>query len=236
MTGRLKGVDVSSNNHAGDAPIDFEALRKAGYAFVIVKATQGIDYVNPWLARDLSDAFAEGLMVGAYHYFEVGPDPVVQAKHFTGMLIGHKLELGAWLDFEPPSAEPWQAAGWVNTFLTEAHEARPGTGLYANASQWAALKGASVTVPRLWLADWTEDPDLSGVFMWQSGFGEVPGVPGQTDTDWLMSTRGLNILTTPPARPSAATAKPVPLPAEPGPDEAGEADNSQEDDSLNQHG
>lgn len=224
----MKGIDVSSNQHPAGRSIDWHEVADAGYAFCIVKATQGLAYRNPWLERDLDDARAAGLFVGAYHFFEVGDDPTAQAKEFIGALIGQVLDLGAWLDFEPPALQSFMAASYVNQFLAEAKDARPGTGLYADLSQVEELQGANAQLGRLWVASWG-DVAPKGCVLWQDATNvSVPGVPAPVDTDVMVNARAFNLPSSPPPRPSSTTARPVRLPAEPGPD--GE-DEDEDDDS-----
>ncbi len=210
----MRGIDVSSWQHVGGKPIDWHAAAESGVGFALVKATQGTAYVSPWLDRDLSDAFAAGLLVGAYHYFEAGVDPVAQAQAFIGALIGHRLELGAWLDWEPAPMPGWQAAAAVKAFTDAAEEARPGLGLYCDETWYAELRTANTEVRRLWLAAPSLAAPPQGALLWQRGTTTVPGIVGAVDVDELVSARGLNIPTSPPPRPSAATAVPVRLPAE----------------------
>jgi lysozyme len=202
----MKGIDVSSNQHPANKPIDWFAVADAGYGFAIVKATQGVSYVNPWLAYDLDDARAAGLFVGAYHYWEPDQDAIVQAKNFTSSLIGQVLDLGVWLDWEPPEMAPYSAQPLIGAFIAEAKEARPGIGMYCDLSWRDQLKGENALPGRLWLAAWgPEQP--SGCILWQNATGvPVAGVPELVDTDIIVKSRSLNLPSSPPPRPSAATA------------------------------
>lgn len=209
----MKGIDVSSNQHPANKPIDWFAVAEAGYGFAIVKATQGMSYVNPWLATDLDDARAAGLFVGAYHYFEAGDDAVVQAKHFTSQLVGQVLDLGAWLDWEPPEMASWLVKSTFDGFLTEAKTARPGCGAYYDLSWATLLKEAMVDGHRTWIASWG-DFQPTGCVLWQDATNvTVPGVPAPTDTDVMVSARSFNLPSSPPPRPTAATARSM-VPAE----------------------
>ena len=206
----MRGIDVSSNQHPGSKPIDWEAVADAGYGFVIVKATQGLTYVNPWAVRDIEDAFAAGLFVGAYHYFEVGDDPAAQAKNFISALIGQRLDMGTWLDWEPGELPAWSIATQLDGFLNEARGARPGIGVYCDRSWQETFRAQNVTVGRLWLADWGQrQPD--GAILWQNATGQpVEGVPAPVDTDVLVSERSFNLASYPPPRPGTVALAHVP--------------------------
>lgn len=49
---------------------------------LIFKATDGDSWVDPEFARHLRECKARGIKTGVYHFYRVGPDPIVQAKHF----------------------------------------------------------------------------------------------------------------------------------------------------------
>jgi GH25 family lysozyme M1 (1,4-beta-N-acetylmuramidase) len=66
--GEALGVDVSSFNHPGGAPITWAKVAAAGYKFAFVKATEGSYYENPYYASDAAAARAAGLFAAAYHF------------------------------------------------------------------------------------------------------------------------------------------------------------------------
>lgn len=214
MSAPAKGVDVSTWNHADNEPIDWTAVARAGYTFAIIKATQGDSYLNPWLRRDYDDAFAAGLLVGAYHYYDASAEATKQAEHFVGCLIGMRLDLHAWLDLEVTAPNEWTLAGYVNTFLEACKDGRPGTGLYCSQSTWQELNKATISVPAVWAADWGVESPPSEATIWQKGQSGVPGIPGSVDLDYIVSTRGINLSTTPPAKPTVNTVHPIELAAE----------------------
>ena len=108
MSGTVRGVDVSSWQHPYGEAIDWEDVAKDGYTFMLVKATQGTGYQNPWLHRDIDDARAAGLLVGAYHFLEVNPEISQQADVFISSWWARcsSSACGATLSRGPPS-RPW---------------------------------------------------------------------------------------------------------------------------------
>ena len=106
----------------------------------------------------------------------------------------------------------------MNTFLEACKDGRPGCGLYCSQSTWEELANASVNVPAVWAADWGVAEAPKEATIWQKGQGEVPGIPGSVDLDYIVSTRGINLSTTPPPKPSAVTTHHVELEPEPGPE------------------
>ena len=90
-------------------------------------------------------------------------------------------------------------------FLAEVDKTRPGCGLYCSLSWLEALKAAYISVPRLWLADWTKTEPNQGQLLWQAGQAEVQGIRVPVDVDVCDNVRALNIPTAPKPRPTAAT-------------------------------
>lgn len=199
-----KGVDVSTWQHPNGAPIDWHEVASTGVTFAIVKATQGISWVNPWFKRDLDDARAAGLLVGAYHFYELGFNAKAQAGHAIDTLMGEVLELGFYLDWEVTGIDAWTAAPLYLEFLDEAMPTRNPTGTYCDLSWQANFKQTNSPIYRLWLADY--NPEVEGKpFMWQdSETGHVAGIEATVDLDYLLTTRGLNIPTAPAAKPGLA--------------------------------
>ena len=62
----IKGVDVS--HWQGD--IDFEQLRRQGYEFAMIKATQGTWFVDPKLSQNVARCEAAGMAHGLYHFLD----------------------------------------------------------------------------------------------------------------------------------------------------------------------
>jgi lysozyme len=200
-----RGVDVSTWQHPDGKAIDWHEVALAGYSFAIVKATQGTTWVNPWLDRDLDDARAAGLLVGTYHFYELGVNPEAQADHALGMLVGQVLELGFYLDWEVSELQSWQLPESYGVFMAKAMEVRNPVGTYCDQSWYAQLKAGSQPIYRLWLADYNRTEPIP-TFLWQnSETGHVAGIPAPVDTNYLLSTRGLNIPSGPTPKPTAAT-------------------------------
>src|SRR3954447_14454555 len=74
----ILGCDVS---HWQGSP-DFAAVRASGRGFVVLKATEGADYVDPQFTANLPRARAAGLAVGYYHKTRAG-DPAAEAAWFA---------------------------------------------------------------------------------------------------------------------------------------------------------
>jgi len=210
----IRFIDVSSWQHPGGAPIDFAEVKSQGFAGVIVKATQGTDYTNPYFAGDVAGAHGAGLLVGAYHYAQPAKNPDYQREvdAFLRTVQVHDLELGVWLDWEDNGGTAWgQLSGWCESFLDAiAAQVQP-SGLYTTQSVLAATFGAP-WAHHLWIAD------PSGTFTgdaWarQLAPRAVAGVgSAEVDVDELLAGRGLN-----PNGPDAPERPAPPAPPAPNP-------------------
>lgn len=96
QTGEVYGVDVS--NHQG--AIDWEAVADDEISFAYVKATEGGDFVDVWFGRNWDGARAEGLNIGAYHFFTLCTPGAAQAANFLGQLPIAEMTLPPALDLE----------------------------------------------------------------------------------------------------------------------------------------
>ena len=222
MSAPIKGVDLASWQHPDNKPIDWPEVKKAGVAFAIIKATQGDSYTNPWLKRDLAEARAAGILVGAYHFYETGVPPTEQAEYFTSSLVGEVLPLGVWIDWEPPAVADWTVTGDYNAMVEEIEKARNPVGLYVDQSWHQIFTRLNAVIKRLWLATLGVETCPPGVFIWQHAKGEVTGIEGEVDLDQLMSTRGINLPSVPHPKvagdvPSEVTQPPESVRASEGP-------------------
>jgi len=89
----LNGIDIASYQ-SGIVPAKLTTTD-----FVIVKFTQGIDYLNPYADRQYSQSKAAGKLLGAYHYSE-GRDAKAEAQYFVRSLGNRVGECILALDWE----------------------------------------------------------------------------------------------------------------------------------------
>jgi len=63
------------------APVDFAQAKAAGITAVILKATQGTNWVDVTFASRFAAATSAGLLVGAYHFLDES-EPALQIQNF----------------------------------------------------------------------------------------------------------------------------------------------------------
>ena len=164
--------------HGNKVSVDFSVVRSDGIAAVILKATQGIRFVDPTFAPRRAQARAAGMLVGAYHYLDA-TSPVDQIGHFLSV-VGDTDGILLALDFEPN--EPSQATAMQAASAATAVNAVTGrfpvlyTGRYlitaanpvlSRCPLWLAEYGSRPVCPSGW-SQWT---------FWQHTDGQVGSAP-----------------------------------------------------------
>lgn len=202
-------VDLSNNN---GAQVDFEKLRRMGHVEgVMLKASEGVSFVDEDYHRFREDAHRAGLRVGAYHYArpDLEPhDPFVEADHFAAIVKGAgglgRRDLRPALDYEQavPGAGPW-LAGWARGWC---HRVRKQLGLwplvYTYPAYAAAMDAKWPIGGGLWLASWGRNDGREYPYVvpapWRHAYlhqftsrAWMPGVPGNVDVSAATTVRPL---------------------------------------------
>lgn len=193
--------------------------------FVIVKATEDDDYVNPYKDSQAQDTLSAGKRLGFYHFARPG-DAAAQARCFVDAVRGYIGKATLWLDWEANAVE--QGPGWAKTFLDTVRSLTGSTpGIYMNDSalngyDWSVVAGEYP----LWYADPENyntvymgyiDPAVPSVPYWgqplihqYSQCGQLPGYNGNLDFDrlrdrsaWDAMIGGGHVTAPAPAAPAA---------------------------------
>lgn len=105
----MNGIDISSwqaGIRTDRVPSDF----------VIAKATEGIDYVNPECDNDYQEAKGAGKALGVYHFARPSRNPaVLEAEFFARNTEGYRGEAIFALDWEDPGTQ--HMTHWANDFM-----------------------------------------------------------------------------------------------------------------------
>lgn len=187
------GIDISSYQ---------SGLNVAGLwaDFVIVKATEDDDYVNPYMVSQANSTLGASKRLGFYHFARPG-DAAEQANYFVSAVGALRAKATLWLDWEA-NAVP-QGPGWAKTFLDTVRSLTGATpGIYMNDSavngyDWSAV---AASYP-LWYAggpDYSDygqsysDPAVPSVSYWGQPLihqytedGRLPGYNGTLDLNRL---------------------------------------------------
>lgn len=173
---------------------------------VIVKATEGTGFVDPFCDAIIQQAMATGMPWGFYH-FAGGGDAVAEAVHFINNCSGYFGSGIPVLDWEGN-----QGVDWVNAFVETVHE-QTGVWPWIYANPWRFNQGGVNPNCARWVASypdvasptWSQAqgwdcPAADGnVVAWQfCSDGTVNGISGNVDLDlfygdkeqWLAYARG----------------------------------------------
>ncbi len=203
------GPDVASYQHPATrsyphgAPIEWNSVAgEPDQHFAIIKATQGTNYVNPYLASDAAAAKAAGLVVGFYHFADPGLPAVAQANFFARTIgrVGAG-ELPPILDLEitgqcgarQRDCSPGHIVAWTRAFLTRlAADTHRTPMIYTDPGFWnSSVRSRAFSSYPLWLADFTYNP-MGSPDAWPMGWHQyalwqytddasIPGIVGVTD-------------------------------------------------------
>lgn len=92
----IKGIDISSYQSS----INFDTVKNDGYSAVIIKATEGVNYVDPELENHYINASNSGLSIGFYHFMSEKTSPSRQALDFWNAISDKSYNIFPVLDIE----------------------------------------------------------------------------------------------------------------------------------------
>lgn len=129
------GIDISSHQ----AGLNVGAIWAD---FVIVKATEDDDYVNPYMVSQANATLGASKRLGFYHFARPG-DAAAQARYFVSAVGSLRAKATLWLDWEANAVA--QGPGWAKQFLDTVRSLTGATpGIYMNGSavngyDWSAV-------------------------------------------------------------------------------------------------
>lgn len=186
-----QGMDVSI--YQGN--INFEAVKADGIEVVYIKSSQGYSYIDPNFERNYTNAKANGLKVGLYHYVTARTEDEArrQAQFFVSLLSGKSIDCKLAMDFETfgdLNREQINSVGLA--FLREVERLSGKQAiLYSNAFTAKTIWDGENTNYPLWIAEYeVEEPENVGTWESWTGWqytdrGEVSGIEGYVDRDYF---------------------------------------------------
>lgn len=165
VTDESVGIDVSHHNGTINWSRVKDDPQNISYAFI--KATQGIDYVDPKFIANVQGCKAAGIKWGAYHYAtwnnkDVIKDAKFEAAHFLSkvQLMG-KPDMPLVLDAESndkPPLSPEELLTFITIFIGEVKKAGYDIMLYSFPSwinSYLPKNHGLGAKCKLWLADYS---------------------------------------------------------------------------------
>lgn len=213
----LNGIDISHWQSGMD-------VSKVSADFVIIKATEGLRYVDPSCNAFYAQAKASGKLRGLYHYAN-GNDPKAEAQFFVNNVKSYVKDAILCLDWEGTGNRLFGTSSgpaWIKTWCDEVYRL---TGVkplvYLSASYRSQANG--IGDYGLWIAQyanntptgyqdhpWNEGAYTCAIRQYAGGNGRVSGYSGACDLDKFYGDR---TAWQKYANPSGSAAKPTPAPA-----------------------
>lgn len=189
----MYGIDISNWQKGAN----LSSAKSAGASFAIIKATEGVTYVDPYCDGFYQQAKKIGMLRGVYH-FARGGNPYLEADYFVNNIKGYLNDCILVLDFEDPATS--QGPNWAKNFLDRVYSKtniRPL--IYMNSAterqfDWSGVVGNY----GLWLAGYPSNntvgfnaPNMPysirnkwNLAIWQySSSGSIAGIPGKCDVN-----------------------------------------------------
>jgi lysozyme len=153
----LKAIfDISQHQRS----VDFQKAKQAGMEAVIIKATQGVNFVDPRFRQHLAGAKQAGLMIGMYH-FGTASDGVGQADDFLEAADPGPDNLLV-LDFEENPTGTQMTLDIAETFVKRVHEKTNRFPAFYCGHLYKELMGTrrhpTFSQCPLWLAAYVQNP------------------------------------------------------------------------------
>lgn len=82
---KVMGFDI----YHGDNVTSWPEIKAGGIKFVAVKATEGLNYLDPSYVKNRAGAKNAGIIFGAYHFIHMDLDGAAQAKYFAQYVNGN---------------------------------------------------------------------------------------------------------------------------------------------------
>lgn len=188
----LNFIDISSHQ----ASLNLVAVSNSVQG-VIVKATQGTSYVNPYCDRHYRQAKSANLLRGFYHFAGSG-DPLAEAAFFYRNAAGYMKDGIPVLDWEgvygngKPVFE--QSVDWVNRFVREFH-GLTGIWPWIYANPWRFNQGGVEPNCARWVASYPEvaHPAFAQAASWKCPDADGNVVAWQFCSDGRVSGYSANL-------------------------------------------
>ena len=183
------GIDVSG----WQGNIDYSEVASSGIEIVYMKASEGTSFVDPYFNQNYTNAKANGLKVGFYHYLTArsNSEAVAEANFFVSTISGMTPDCRLAMDFESFGSLSAEEINEIGLTFMQTVESLSGKEMviYSDTSNASNIFGGSLTNYPLWVAQYeVEEPTPNGNWNswvgWQyTDAGEIFGINGYVDRD-----------------------------------------------------
>lgn len=188
---RVLGIDVSEHN----GTVNWTAVKQAGVEFAIIRTGYGKSYEDPQFKRNITQAIAQGIHVGVYHFsYALDVAGVKREAEFVlSLLKDYKIDLPVFFDFEYDTIRYAKENGvtlgrqafleHTRAFCDAIEAAGYRAGTYYNYSYYKQYYDPGILAPYVqWYAQYNATADITGWDIWQySSKGTLTGCTGHFD-------------------------------------------------------
>lgn len=188
----LNFIDISSHQ----ADLNLVAV-SSSIQGVIIKATEGTSYVNPYCDRHYRQAESADLLRGFYH-FAGSDDPIAEAAFFYRNVMGYIHNGIPVLDWEGVYRNGKcifeQSVDWVNKFVRQFHSLT-GIWCWIYANPWRFNQGGVELNCARWVASYpaVSHPAFAQASSWKCPDADGNVVAWQFCSDGLLPGYGYNL-------------------------------------------
>lgn len=197
----IRGIDVSHHQKK----IDWKRVAADDVRFAILKATEGGDHVDRLFAKNLAEARAAGLAVGAYHFYRFCKSGAEQARNFLAAVPRDPALLPPVVDIEfsgncPDRPTVDQVRAELAAFLALVEPAFGKQAIIYIIGEAEQVYGAALPDRPRWVRSLFQHPGNEDWAYWQyHNKGRVDGIEGDVDLNVLQGgDQALEELTTTP--------------------------------------
>jgi lysozyme len=185
----VKGIDISHHN----GNINFAKVVADSVDFVVIKASEGVNFVDSCLMRNYDGAKAQNLKIGFYHFFKFNHGGVRQARHFLHTIKGLDSNLPLVIDVEKDNNADvgyYLVVGRLRDMINYLKKCNHRVMIYTNRKVYEKYIQDNFPSVDLWLAS-ARTPDIGNVCrLWQhSHNGRVNGILRPVDINTFNGSR-----------------------------------------------
>lgn len=199
----IKGIDISS--YQGN--VDGAKIKASGIEIVIIKATQSINYKNPFFEQQYTSCKAAGLKVGFLHFLD-GTSAYAQAQFFLDTIAGKVSDCKHVVDVEGNGWSISNASNFTRSFANYLINKGKEVCIYTGDYFYRDNLNTTVKDISLWVARYGATPFSPNIGIQYSASSRINGINGNVDVDNFED----GILLTAPVVKVSEVVKPVTCP------------------------
>lgn len=158
-----QGIDVSG----WQGTIDYAQVRNAGIEVVYMKASEGSSFIDPYFNQNYTNAKANGLKVGFYHYLTARSteEAIREARFFVSVISGKIPDCRLAMDFESFGDLNVSQINQIGLIFMQTVQNLSGKEMviYSDTSNSTSIFGGELVNYPLWVAQYeVEEPTPNG--------------------------------------------------------------------------